>query len=167
VQTEVRDKYKWTTDRKAARHAEWVVQRDVTPSALDGELSAMDEEMDEWLVENGYGSQVEYKDATPFARLDLLNLLPRSLQSAMPVYRQVIAELDAIDKSPRTNAGTTAMSKFTRWLEAEYFTKNPAAEDDLHSLSFAMFGTKTPTTVYARMFQGEDFGDLYPVAGNS
>ena len=162
LQPEVRGVYDENTRRKHARIQEWTKIRDVTKSQLDAELREMDDEVDKWLKDNGYGLQVEYKEATPFERLDMLRMLPRSLSAAVPVYRQVLAELDAIEKSELSNAGSDAMGKFTRWLESEYFAKNHTALEDLQSIGFAMFGTKTPTVLYRRLFQGSEFGELLP-----
>ena len=164
VQPEVQQQYAEVTRMKNKRLAEWSRDRDKPKSQLDAELREMDDEMDQWLIDNGYALQVEYKDATPFQRLDMLRMLPRSMQGAIPVYRQVMAELEAIDKSPLSNAGEEAMAKFTRWLEDEYFRKNPTAMGDLQSISFAMYGVKTPTVMYRRLFQGSQYGELLPVS---
>ena len=134
---------------------------DVTQSQLDIQVGKVKEVRDTWLLENGRGSEVLWREwFVPAQQLDFAGLLPDSLKGTLPLLNAALDALRAEDKSPTTNAGTAMFLIFKQWLETTYFPANPTAETDLAELGRAMFDETLQSAVFARLFQGDRFGKL-------
>jgi hypothetical protein len=126
----------------------------------DKAIREMDERLDKWLIENGRAPEIHYREAVPIQRLDLGGVLPESLKPVVPWVNQTIEELKAQDKSPTTNEGRVAFLALQQYLETVYFYEHPQALIDLDELGLVMFDEPLRAAVYARLLQGDFFGEL-------
>ena len=153
--------YDWATDEKSKLREEYLSEgNNWTQSAYEKKLAEVDNELERTLREDGRTTELEFRDAVPLQKLDMLGMVPRSLEGMVPVLNQVITELRMIDKSPTTNAGYDAFRQMKQWLESDYFVANPSARGDLQNIAWAMYGTKVDSVVLARLLQGESYGEL-------
>lgn len=134
---------------------------EVSASEVEARTAEIKEQRDEWLVLNGRGNEVGWREQwVPMQRLHFAGLLPPSLVDMMPILNSVLEALAAADKSPTTNLGTQYMLRLKLWLTSTYFPQHPTAREDLAALGLAMFDEPLESAVMARLFQDELFGKL-------
>ena len=131
-----------------------------TESQLEKREAELKAARDKWLIENGRGNEVAWRDFVPAQRLEYADLLPETIQGMMPQLHTVLDYLRAADKSPTSNLGEQSFLMYAQWLEQQYFPQHPGAEEDLAELGRAMFDEGLQSAVFARFFQGDRFGKL-------
>ena len=131
-----------------------------TKSARDKMVSEVEDQLDQLLAESGRIGELQYRQTVPFMRLATVDMLPPSLLGIVPMLNQILEELRLNEKSPTTNDGYVRMMQLRVWLESNYFESNPQARQDVMMLGSTMFGETVPTAVYAKLFQGDFYGEL-------
>ncbi len=132
----------------------------MSASQRDKQIGAWDDALEEWLVANGRGAEVEYRRAMPIVRLEMAGLLPPSVEGLMPYVNQVYEQLRAIDKSPLTEQGRVGFLQLIDWLNGDYYIRHPQAKEDMAELGLVMFDESFLSATYQRLLRGSTFGSL-------
>jgi hypothetical protein len=133
---------------------------DMSGSERDKLIGEVDDSLEAWLLDNGRGQEVTYRQALPIERLQMAGLLPRSMESMMPFVNQVLEQLKAADKSPTSEAGRVAFLALVEWLEDRYYVLHPQAEKDLDMLGLVIYDEAIRSATYQRLLRGSLFGSL-------
>jgi len=160
VTAEQREIYVWAEEQKAEARSAFLADPNAKRSQYEQQLYDIDDEVDKYLLENDRDEELRFKEAVPIQKLDVLGLLPGSLDGLIPVINQTITDLEKIEKSPTSNEGYRAFRAVKNWFVNDYAAVNPTAVSDLKELAWAMYGTKVDSSVMAHLFQGDQFDDL-------
>lgn len=126
----------------------------------DKAIKAVDEDLDKFLLENGRDQEYAYRKALPIQKLDMIGILPESLQPIVPMVNQIMALLRADGKSATTEQGRRQFLALQTHLETDFFIRNPQAAIDFDNVGVAMFDEQLRAAVYAKLLQGDFFGEL-------
>ncbi len=126
----------------------------------DKAIRELQEEFDNFLLSNGRGAEIEFREAVPIQRLAMAGYLPPSLDEVVPWVNSIIEQLRADEESIRGKQARIEFLGLQRYLESQYFRGNPQALVDLEELGIRMFDEPLRAAIYARLFQGDFFGYL-------
>lgn len=132
----------------------------MTGSQRDKLLRAVDDSLRQTLIDLGRGGEVRYLDAVPIQRLAMLDMLPSSLSKIADTTNTIISTLQSAGKSPQSEMGRKMFLGYQDYLDNTFFPRNPQASYDFDQLGLIMFDEPLRAAVYARLLQGNNFGEL-------
>lgn len=126
----------------------------MTINERDKAIDVIEEQFNLRMAKAGRQSELDFDEATPFQRLDLLGALPESLQPMADRYNLIMADLKVRDKGPQTQSGRTEIIKFVdQWLKPTFFANNPQAASDFLHLGSLMYDEDSEETLYGIFLQ--------------